>query len=125
MQKNAAQIDTWQAEGRTCKILVSPDETGTDDVSALLVEFEPGKGTPIHTHDGIEFMFVIDGEGVSIEDGKEKRISTNHVVLANKGVPHGITNGPDGVMRMICVYVPPLPDEYIKANYKKIGVNAE
>lgn len=120
MQKNAAQMDTWQAAGRTCKILVSPEATGTNPISALLVEFEPGKGTPVHTHDGVEFMFVIDGEGVSVENGKEVKISTNHVVLAEKGVPHQIVNGSKKPMRMICVYAPPLPDAYIQANYKKI-----
>jgi len=120
VQKNISQMDTWQAAGRTCQILVSPEVTGTGQVSALHVEFEPGQGTPIHTHEGIELMFVIEGEGVSIEDGKENRIYANHVVLAPKGIPHGIVNGPDRPMRMLCVYVPPLPDEYIKTNYKKI-----
>jgi len=123
MQKNATRMDTWQAAGRTCKILVSPETTGTEGVSALLVEFESGKGTPVHTHDGIELMFLIDGEGVSVEDGKEVRISSNHVVLAEKGVPHQIVNGPDRPMRMLCVYVPPLPDAYIQANYKKISAD--
>ncbi len=125
MQKNVSQMDTWQAAGRTCQILVSPEATGTREVSALHVEFEPGQGTPIHTHDGIELMFVIDGEGVSVENGKEEKIYTNHVVLAPKGVSHGIINGPDRPMRMLCVYVPPLPDAYIKANYKKVAKSVE
>jgi quercetin dioxygenase-like cupin family protein len=120
MHRNASKLDTWQGSGRTCKILVSPEETGTRDISALLVEFEPGEGTPVHTHDGIELMFVLEGQGISVEDGKESKISTNSVVLAEKGVPHQIVNGSDGSMHMICVYVPPLPDSYIKANYNKI-----
>ena len=120
MQRHSSQIDTWQGAGRTCKILVSPGETGTQEVSALLVEFEPGQGTPVHTHDGAELMFVIDGEGVSVENGKETKIYTNSVVMAEKDVSHQIVNGAERPMRMICVFVPPLPDSYIKDNYRKI-----
>ena len=124
MHRHTSQIDTWQAAGRTCKILVSPEETGTREVSALFVEFEPGKGTPVHTHNGTELMFVTDGQGVSVEQGKEVSISTNSVVLAEKDIPHQIVNGPDRPMRMLCVYVPPLPDAYIKENYKKLEADS-
>ena len=62
MQRNAWELDTWQGAGRSMKILVSPGETGTKELTVLLVEFEPGKGTAVHTHDGIEVMFVVDGE---------------------------------------------------------------
>ena len=117
MLRNAAELETYQASGRKCKILLSQEETGTKEMSALLVEFEPGKGTPIHTHDGIEVMYVISGEGISVENGKEKNIYPNTTVLAETGVPHAIVNGPNSTMRMLCMYMPPLPDSYIKANY--------
>ncbi len=120
MIRNPKELDDWQAAGRSMKILFSPVETGTKELSSLLVEFEPGLGTPIHTHDGIELMFVIDGDGVSVENGKETKISPQSIVLAEKGVPHGIINGPGSKMHMLCVYFPPLPDSYIQANYKKV-----
>jgi quercetin dioxygenase-like cupin family protein len=120
MQRNAWELDTWQGAGRSMKILVSPGETGTKELTVLLVEFEPGKGTAVHTHDGIEVMFVVDGEGTSVEDGKESKISPNSVVMAPKGVPHQIVNGPEGKMHMITIYVPPLPDSFFQANYKRI-----
>lgn len=125
MQRNAGELDTWQGTGRSMKILVSAEDTKTQELSALLVEFEPGQGTPVHTHDGVELMFVLDGEGISVEDGKKSTISPNSVVLAEKGVPHQITNGPGGTMHMICVYVPSLPDSYIRANYKRIPYKTE
>ena len=120
MQRNAWELDTWQGAGRSMKILVSPGETGTKELTVLLVEFEPGKGTAVHTHDGIEVMFVVDGEGTSVEDGKESKILPNSVVMAPKGVPHQIVNGPGGKMHMITIYVPPLPDSFIQTNYKRI-----
>ena len=119
MLRNAVELQTYQASGRKCKILFSEEQTGTKDASALLVEFALGEGTPVHTHDGIEIMYVISGEGISIEDGKETKIGPNTAVLAEKGVPHAIINGTDTPMRMLCIYVPPLPDSYIVANYKK------
>lgn len=119
MLRNASELQTYQSSGRKCKILFSDDQTGKNDMSALLVEFEPGKGTPVHTHDGIEVMYVISGEGISVEDGKERRIYPNTAVLAEKGVPHAIVNGLNSSMRMLCMYMPPLPDSYIEANYKK------
>ena len=122
---NAWELDTWQAAGRSMKLLYSPAETGTNELSTILVEFEPGLGTPIHTHDGIELMFVIDGEGTAVENGKETKISPQSVVLSEKGVPHGIINGPGSKMHMLCVYVPPLPDSYIQKNYKRIPLKKE
>ena len=120
MIRDASKLSTYQASGRTCKILFSEGETNTKECSSLLVEFEPGKGTPDHTHDGIELMFVIDGEGTAYEDGKEIKITKNFAMIAPKGVSHKIVNGPDRPMRMLCVYVPPLPDSYIRDNYEKI-----
>jgi mannose-6-phosphate isomerase-like protein (cupin superfamily) len=119
MLRNAEGLQTYRASGRRCKILFSEEQTGTKDMSALLVEFNPGEGTPVHTHDGIEVMYVISGEGISVEDGKETKIYPNTAVLAEKGVPHAIINGAGGPMRMLCVYIPPLPDSYIKANYEE------
>jgi len=102
------------------KILASPEETGTANLSVLLVEFEAGQGTPVHTHDGVEVMFVVDGEGTSVEDGKTSKITTHSVVVAPKGVPHQIVNGSGAKMHMITIYTPPLPGSYIQANYKKV-----
>lgn len=120
MQRNPGELDKWQGAGRSMKILVSPEETGTKELSVLLVEFEAGQSTPVHTHDGIEVMFVVDGEGTSVEDGKKSNISRHSVVLAPKGVPHQIVNGSGAKMHMITIYVPPLPGSYIQANYKRV-----
>ncbi len=120
MQRNAWELDKFQGAGRSMNVLISPGETGTKELTVLLVDFEPGKGTPVHTHDGIEVMFVVDGEGTSVENGKETKIFPNSTVLAPKGVPHQIVNGPGKNMHMITIYVPPLPDSFIEANYKRI-----
>ena len=122
MIRNAWELDTFQAAGRSMKLLYSPAETGTKELSTILVEFEPGLGTPIHTHDGIELMLVIDGEGTAIENGKETKIKAQSVILSEKGIPHAIVNGTGSKMHMLCVYFPPLPDSYIEANYKRIPI---
>ena len=102
------------------KLLFSPEATGTKELSTILVEFEPGLGTAVHTHDGIELMLVIDGEGVAIENGKEIPIKAESVILSEKGIPHAIINGKGSKMHMLCVYFPPLPDSYIQEHYKRI-----
>ena len=125
MIRNAWELDTWQAAGRSMKLLFSPEATGHKEFSSILVEFEPGLGTPIHTHDGYELMLVIDGEGTAVENGKETKIRAQSVILSEKGVPHAIINGPGSKMHMLCVYMPPLPDSYIQKNYTRIPVKKD
>ena len=120
MIRDASKLSTYQASGRKCKVLFSEEKTNTKECSVFLVEFEPGEGTPVHTHDGIELMFVIDGEGVAIENGEQINISKNCAMLAPKGVPHQVVNGTEKSMQILCAYVPPLSDSYISKYYKKI-----
>lgn len=45
-------------------------------------EFEPGASTPIHRHSGTEFLFVLEGEGVVEQPGREaKKLLPGSVTL--------------------------------------------
>lgn len=45
----------------------------------------------LHTHEGDdEFFYILDGEAVIIQDGKERTVSKGDIVLTRSGSTHGI-----------------------------------
>lgn len=120
MIKSAIGMQTWEAVGRRCKVLIEPHEIDPD-VSVLMVEFDEGQGTPVHVHDaGLEFMYVVSGEGIAQEAGVDTPIKPHSVVVAEPGIPHAIINGDKGKMHMLCFYVPPFEDDYVPQRYQKV-----
>jgi putative monooxygenase len=100
--------------GRTLWRIVSPETTGTKLMTLLYVEFGPGESTAMHTHEGLEAMYILKGQGKIIVDGKECPFSEGSVLIAEPGVPHQVFNLSDDVMSMSNSFVPPLPPEYFQ-----------
>jgi putative monooxygenase len=100
--------------GRTLWRIVSPQTTGTKEMTLLYVEFGPGESTDMHTHEGLEAMYILHGQGKVIIDGVESPFSDGSVLIAHPGVPHQVFNLSDEVMSMANSFVPPLPAEYFK-----------
>ena len=55
-------------------------------VLVFIGDFEPGAATPIHRHPGTEFLFVIEGEGVIEQRGRDPLdLRAGVVVLSEPG----------------------------------------
>ena len=119
-RKDIKDLDLYQATGRTCNIVFSPESTGSN-FTLLRVEIDPGVKMPMHTHpDGFELMYYLSGTGEMTVGDEEITVGPDVVVVAKAGVPHQTRVGPNEPLVCLCTYVPPLPDSYITANYKKI-----
>ena len=51
----------WRASKMAAGVLVK-DVAVTDGWEMQIVRFEPGARFPIHTHEGPEFLFILEGE---------------------------------------------------------------
>ena len=51
-------------------------------VLVFIGDFEPGAATPIHRHPGTEFLFVLEGEGIVEQPGRDpQKLQPGHVLL--------------------------------------------
>jgi len=96
---------------RLARVLMSPETTGYQTNSIFLAVIPPGGAIPDHTHpDNDEIMYCV-GTGEALVDGVRSAISTDSVILAYKGVVHGIWNtSPIDPLRLFCVFVPAIKE---------------
>jgi quercetin dioxygenase-like cupin family protein len=62
--------------------------------------FEPGQQHPLHTHDDMDKLYVaLEGEGELLLEGRALPLREGQVVIAPRGVPHGVRN--TGALRLV------------------------
>jgi len=118
-----AVVHTWEVQGtkvpkpfeRALKVCMSPEEGSTKDFTLIISLISPRNSTNYHSHDeGGELMFVVTGRGSVTLEGKEHQIWADTAVFAPLGVRHRIVNGSDETMKVVCIFVPPLPPQYVE-----------
>lgn len=109
-----ADSEVIQGPGRKLRLVLSPETTNTKELTFLHVEFDPGASNEMHTHEGIETMFVVRGEGEFLIEGKRSPFSAGAMLVAPAGVPHQLFNTGSGHLEIACTYVPPLPPAFLE-----------
>jgi oxalate decarboxylase/phosphoglucose isomerase-like protein (cupin superfamily) len=96
------------------KWLCTPDETGSEGLSAGVVRLEPGKGHELHEHpDSEEILYVVDGTGEQTIDGETAEIGPSEMVYIPAGVEHGTVNSGWSTLVLLAVYSPPGPEDVL------------
>ena len=86
---------------------------GNARAQAAEMVIEPGKseGGPKNRHKGADqWLFIVEGEGVAIVQGKRHRLSAGTLVLIEHGEEHEVRNTGDGLLRTLNIYSPPAYD---------------
>lgn len=86
------------------KVLTSEKENGR--LSGHLTTIRPGGEIVPHTHEVLEFIYVIEGEGAALVNGERKQSGPGTVVVANIGSEHGFKNTGDSDLVLLCVFSP-------------------
>jgi mannose-6-phosphate isomerase-like protein (cupin superfamily) len=107
---------------RALKVVMSP-ETHPDEVkdfTLLLSTLAPNGGcTDFHAHEKSgELMVFISGHGKGWLAGVQHEIKPGTAMFAPPGVEHKTMNTGDEPLTIVCVFVPPAPADYIRANIK-------
>jgi quercetin dioxygenase-like cupin family protein len=90
-------------------ILKLPMMEKTNYLTFGIVEISPGKNTTEHSHDaGEEFMFVIDGSGCVILDGKRLDIAKGNFIFIKSHQRHQIINVSEKYLKLLIGVSPPL-----------------
>lgn len=70
------------------------------------------EGGPDNRHRGADqWLFVVDGEGTAIVEGKRIALKPGSLLTIEKGERHEIRNTGDGLLRTLNFYYPPAFDE--------------
>jgi len=93
---------------RVLKVILSPEVTGTKDLTLLISIIKPYSTTGVHTHNQDEIMYVATGMGEMLESEKRTRVQPDMVLVASTGVSHEVKNTGDETLKLICFFSPPL-----------------
>lgn len=96
-------------------ILDKTDGDNVGDFTFLLSTLFPYEGkTDSHTHPVDELIYITSGHGYSVYEGEKTPIQAGSFIYAKAGKEHQCVNKSNETMRLVCIYIPALPEESIK-----------
>jgi len=90
------------AKGASMRVLISKDD-GAPTFAMRMFEVEPGGNTPLHRHPHEHEVFVLEGTGTLIHEGKEYRLSRETVVFIPGNDEHTVKNTGKSTLRLLCL----------------------
>ncbi|MCS7099181.1 MAG: cupin domain-containing protein [Sulfolobales archaeon] len=111
---------------RSLRVVLDPRLGSYDKATVLWVTIDPGSSTGLHQHVSDEVIFVVSGRGhCTIVEGDRERsseVGEGSVVVAKAGVRHEMKNIGSEVLKLYCVFIPPLPAEGYFGEALKIAI---
>lgn len=109
-------VDAKEVEGvrrtpsRVSKLLLSEFSVGARNLSMGMNITDIGSMIPKHVHENEEeAMFIISGRGKLILEDGEQELHPGMAIYMPPGVEHSIVNTGEEELKLVWVYVPPLP----------------
>ena len=76
---------------------------GAENFAMRMFELQPGGYTPLHTHPHEHEVFVLEGRGVLVYEGKEHKFDREYVIFVPGGKEHCFKNTGESVLRFLCL----------------------
>lgn len=90
------------AEGAAIRVLISKED-GAPTFAMRMFEVEPGGHTPLHRHPHEHEVFVLEGKGVAVHEGKDYPLAPEVVVFIPGGDEHCFKNTGKSTLRFLCL----------------------
>ena len=91
-----------------------PDVHGVG-FSVHFTEWEPGCEVDLHAHaDATEAMYCVSGTGVATTNGEEHPFVPGAMIVAPPGVSHSIHNTGEELLRVFCIFSPPVTAQSLR-----------
>lgn len=81
-------------------------EMGCEDFELRMFELEPGGRAPLHTHSMDHGVFILDGGGLFITEGGERKIKSGDVIFVSPHEKHGVMNDSEKTLKLIDILHP-------------------
>ena len=95
-------VDLEGAKDVEIRWLISKED-GAENFAMRMFELQPGGHTPLHTHPHEHEVFVIEGHGVCVCEGREHEFDTEYVLFVPPDTEHRFKNTGDSLLRMLCL----------------------
>ena len=95
-------VETEGAKDVEIRWLISKDD-GAKNFAMRMFELQPGGHTPLHTHQHEHEVFVLEGQGTFVYEGREHPFGPEYVIFVPAGSEHQFKNTGDSIMRMLCL----------------------
>jgi len=82
--------------------LISKDDEA-ENFAMRMFELQPGGYTPLHTHTHEHEVFVIEGEGLLVYEGKEYQFNKDYVIFVPGNKEHRFKNTGNSILRLLCI----------------------
>ncbi|MDF2524514.1 MAG: Cupin 2, conserved barrel domain protein [Clostridiales bacterium] len=90
-------------------------EISETNFSVHMTEWEPGCKIDMHMHpSGMEAMYCISGKGIASVNGKSYEFIPGSMIVAPPTVEHQIVNTGDEMLRVFCVFSPPVTGKSLR-----------
>ena len=76
-------------------------------ISAYIVNAEPGKGPPLHTHPYVEVAFTLEGCATITVGDDAREVKAGGIVVIPANTPHRFVNSGSTILRQIDVHASP------------------
>lgn len=99
---NKCAVDIEGAEGVQVRWLISKAD-GAANFAMRMFELAGGGHTPLHAHRHEHEVFVVEGEGVFVCEGREYPFGSEYVIFVPGGKEHCFKNTGGSVLRFLCI----------------------
>ncbi len=100
MKSNELKLE--DAKGVYIKWMISKDD-GAPNFAMRFFEIEPKGHTPYHKHEWEHEVFIKEGEGVYVSEGKEIAFKSGDAIFVPPLEPHQFKNTKDKKLEFLCI----------------------
>ena len=99
-------VESKDAGEETSKLSVRwliTKEMGAENFAMRLFEMEPGGYSPFHSHPWEHEVFILEGEGVAVGDGEERKLRAGDVIFIPPNEKHQLKNNGQQTVKFLCL----------------------
>jgi quercetin dioxygenase-like cupin family protein len=78
-------------------------DIGAENFAMRLFEMEPGGYSPSHSHPWEHEVFILEGEGITIGEDRERRLVPGTVVFISPNEKHQFRNDGKKTLKFLCL----------------------
>jgi quercetin dioxygenase-like cupin family protein len=95
-------VGEHDATGVTVRWVIA-EKDGAPNFAMRVFEVEPGGHSPYHKHPWEHEVFILDGSGTLVHEGKEYPLAKGDVMFIPGGEQHQLRSATDGKLEFICL----------------------
>jgi quercetin dioxygenase-like cupin family protein len=95
-------VEMEGAEGVQIQWLISRED-GAENIAMRIFELKPGGHTPLHTHIHEHEVFIVEGQGTFVCEGRDYEFAREDVIFVPPNKEHQFRNTGDSALRFLCI----------------------